>query len=154
MKLRHLLFSLLAGGACLLSPQIRAQDAPQLNLPRTRLSAGMYQIDAQLALTAEQRATGLMYRREMPQHEGMLFVFEQPAGQCFWMKNTLLPLTAAFVADDGTIVNLADMKPQTTDSHCSLKPVRYVLEMNQGWFSKRGLKAGSKLNGQPFVARK
>jgi hypothetical protein len=60
-----------------------------------------------------------MFRREMPQHEGMLFVFEQPAPQCFWMKNTILPLTAAFVADDGTIVNLADMKPQTEDSHCS-----------------------------------
>jgi uncharacterized membrane protein (UPF0127 family) len=66
------------------------------------------------------------------------------------MKNTLLPLTAAFVADDGTIVNLADMKPQTLDSHCSAKPVRYVLEMNQGWFAKRSIKAGAKLQGTPF----
>jgi uncharacterized membrane protein (UPF0127 family) len=80
----------------------------------------------------------------------MLFVFEQPATQCFWMKNTLLPLTAAFVADDGTIVNLVDMKPQTTDSHCSEKPVRFVLEMNQGWFAKKGLKAGSRLSGVAF----
>lgn len=127
-----------------------SQDAPQLNLPRVRLTASMYQIDAQVALTPEQRATGLMFRREMPQHEGMLFVFEQPAGQCFWMKNTLMPLTAAFVSDDGTIVNLADMKPQTTDSHCSAKPVRYVLEMNQGWFAKRAIKAGTRLSGQPF----
>jgi uncharacterized membrane protein (UPF0127 family) len=79
-----------------------------------------------------------------------LFVFEQPAMQCFWMKNTLLPLTAAFVADDGTIVNLADMKPQTTDSHCSEKPVRFVLEMHQGWFAKKGLKAGSRLSGVAF----
>jgi uncharacterized protein len=66
------------------------------------------------------------------------------------MKNTLLPLTAAFVADDGTIVNLVDMKPQTTDSHCSEKPVRFVLEMNQGWFTKKGLKAGSRLSGVAF----
>jgi uncharacterized membrane protein (UPF0127 family) len=66
------------------------------------------------------------------------------------MKNTLLPLTVAFVADDGTIVNIDDMKPQTLDSHCSAKPVRYVLEMNQGWFAKRGIKAGTKLTGQPF----
>lgn len=131
-----------------------AQNTPQLNLQRIKLSVGMHQIDAQVALTHEQRATGLMYRREMPMHEGMLFVFEQPAGQCFWMQNTLLSLTAAFVADDGTIVNLADMKPQTTDSHCSTKPVRYVLEMNQGWFAKRGIKTGSKLNGQPFDGRK
>jgi uncharacterized protein len=127
-----------------------AQDNPQLNLQRLKLTAGMYVIDTQLALTPEHRSIGLMFRREMPQNEGMLFVFEQAAGQCFWMKNTLLPLTAAFVADDGTIVNLEDMKPQTTNSHCSSKPVRYVLEMNQGWFAKRGIKAGSKLGGQPF----
>lgn len=91
-----------------------------------------------------------MHRQSMPQHEGMLFVFEQPAVQCFWMKNTLLALTAAFVADDGSIVNLAHMKPQTTEPHCSAKPVRYVLEMNQGWFAKKGLQAGSKLGGAPF----
>ena len=126
-----------------------AQDAPQMDLPRVKLSAGMYQITAQVAQTPEQRQTGLMFRKEMPQIEGMLFVFEQPGQQCFWMKNTLLPLTAAFVSDDGLIVNLADMKPQSTDSHCSAKPVRYVLEMNQGWFAKKGIKAGSRLVGLP-----
>jgi len=140
-----LFFLSLAGSA-------QAQEAPQLNLPRTKLSAGMHLIDVQLAMTPGQRATGLMYRREMPQPEGMLFVFEQPSVQCFWMKNTLLPLTAAFVADDGTITNLADMKPRSTESHCSAKPVRYVLEMNQGWFAKRGIKAGFKLGGKPFEA--
>jgi len=130
-----------------------AQESPQVNLPRVKLSAGMHQIDAQVAQTPAQRQIGLMHRREMPQHEGMLFVFEQPATQCFWMKNTLLPLTAAFIADDGTIVNLADMKPQTEDSHCSSKPVRFVLEMNQGWFGKKNLKAGSRLAGAPFEGR-
>ena len=139
---------------CLFTGLTHAQDQPQLNLPRVMLKAGMYQIDAQVALTPDQRQTGLMYRAEMPQHEGMLFVFEQASPQCFWMKNTLLPLTAAFVADDGTIVNLADMKPQTTDSHCSARPVRFVLEMNQGWFSKRSIKAGYKLAGKPFEATK
>ncbi len=129
-----------------------AQDEPQTTLPRTTLSAGMHLIDTQLALTPEQRQIGLMHRKTMPQHEGMLFVFEQPTKQCFWMKNTLLPLTAAFVADDGTIVNLADMKPQTLDAHCSDKPVRYVLEMNQGWFAKKGIKAGFKLGGKAFEA--
>ena len=127
-----------------------AADEPQMTLPRVKLSAGMHQIDAQVAQSTEQRSTGLMFRREMPQHEGMLFIFEQPSMQCFWMKNTLLPLTAAFVSDDGTIVNLEDMKPQTLDSHCSLKPVRYVLEMNRGWFAKKGIKAGAKLAGRPF----
>lgn len=124
-----------------------------MKLQRIKLSAGMHVIEAQLAQTPEQRATGLMYRRDMPQHEGMLFIFEQAADQCFWMKNTLLPLTAAFVANDGTIVNLADMKPQTTDSHCSSQPVRYVLEMNQGWFAKRGIQAGARLVGPPFERR-
>ena len=134
----------------LASQAARAQDEPQTNLPRITLSAGMHRIDTQLAMAPEQRQIGLMFRKNMPQHEGMLFVFEQPTKQCFWMKNTLLPLTAAFVADDGTIVNLADMKPQTTDAHCSDKPVRYVLEMNQGWFAKKGIKAGFKLAGKPF----
>lgn len=126
-----------------------AQEA-QMDLQRVPLAAGMHRIDAQVAMTPDQRMIGLMYRKEMPQLEGMLFVFEQPTVQCFWMKNTLLPLTAAFVSDDGTIVNLVDMKPQTTDSHCSTKPVRFVLEMNQGWFAKKGIKAGAKLTGTPF----
>ncbi len=141
----HLVFMLWA-----LTSSAQAQDAPQLNLPRLQLTAGLHLIDTQLALSPESRTIGLMFRKEMPTNEGMLFVFEQASTQCFWMKNTLLPLTAAFVADDGTIVNLADMKPQTTDSHCSTKPVRYVLEMNQGWFAKRGVKAGAKLGGKPF----
>jgi uncharacterized membrane protein (UPF0127 family) len=123
---------------------------PQMNLARTQLSAGMHLLDVQVAQTPQERQIGLMFRKDMPQHEGMLFVFEQPASQCFWMRNTLLPLTAAFVADDGTIVNLADMKPQSDDSHCSAKPVRYVLEMHQGWFAKRNIKAGFKLGGAPF----
>ncbi len=131
-----------------------AQEGPQMNLQRIKLTAGMHLIDAQVAFTPEQRQIGLMFRKEMPQQEGMIFVFEQPSQQCFWMKNTLLPLTAAFVADDGTIVNLADMKPQTTDAHCSAQPVRYVLEMNKGWFAKKGIKAGSKLGGAPFEAKR
>lgn len=123
---------------------------PQTGLPRTALSIGMYRLDVQLATTSEQHATGLMFRTDMPQHEGMLFIFERPAQQCFWMKNTLIPLAAAFVADDGTIVNIAEMKAQALTSHCSEKPVRYVLEMNTGWFAKKGIKAGNRLQGQPF----
>jgi uncharacterized membrane protein (UPF0127 family) len=131
----------------------RADETPQLNLPVVQLQAGMHNIRAQVATSPEQRATGLMHRKEMAQHEGMLFVFEQPSVQCFWMKNTLLPLSIAFVADDGTVVNVDEMKPQTLDSHCSDKPVRYVLEMNQGWFAKRGIKPGAKLSGKLFTTR-
>ena len=132
------------------APAMAQDAAPQMNLRRIDLTAGMYRIDTQLAQTPQQREIGLMFRKEMPQQEGMLFIFEVPGVQCFWMRNTILPLTAAFVADDGTIVNLADMKPMSEDSHCSAKPVRYVLEMNQGWFDKRGIKAGAKLGGAPF----
>ncbi|MOA39194.1 hypothetical protein D3C78_1609540 [compost metagenome] len=113
----------------------------------------MFRIDTQLAQSPGERQIGLMHRRQMPPHEGMLFVFEQPAVQCFWMKNTLLPLTAAFVADDGTIVNLVDMKPLDETSHCSAKPVRFVLEMNQGWFAQKNIRAGTKLAGPPFSSR-
>ncbi|WP_162592599.1 DUF192 domain-containing protein [Variovorax sp. PBL-E5] len=126
---------------------------PQMNLQRTKLSVGMYQIDAQVAQTPEQREIGLMFRKEMPQFEGMIFVFEQPATQCFWMRNTILPLTAAFVADDGRIVNLADMQPMTENSHCSEEPVRFVLEMNQGWFAHKNIKKGAKLGGVLFANR-
>jgi uncharacterized protein len=131
----------------------QSNPAPQLDLARTQLTAGMHRLDVQLAQTPEQRQIGLMWRKEMPQHEGMLFVFEQATIQCFWMRNTLIPLTAAFVEDDGTIVNLADMQPQKDDSHCSSKPVRFVLEMNQGWFAKRQIKPGFKLGGTVFSKR-
>ena len=136
---------------CLATWAALAQQNPQLQLPRAKLGAGMHVLDVQLAQTPEQRQIGLMWRKEMPQHEGMLFVFEQAATQCFWMRNTLIPLSAAFLADDGTIVNIADMRPQSDDSHCSEKPVRYVLEMNVGWFAKRQIKAGFKLSGSAFA---
>jgi uncharacterized protein len=127
-----------------------AQQIPQTGLPVVELGAGMHLIHAEVARTEEQRAIGLMARKEMAQNAGMVFVFEQPSQQCFWMRNTLIPLSAAFVADDGTIVNIVEMQPLSDASHCSTKPVRYVLEMNKGWFDKRGLKAGAKLRGGPW----
>jgi len=127
-----------------------AQDGPQ-KLPSITLNAGMHLIQAEVAQTPEQRSTGLMFRSAMGNNEGMLFAFEAPGQQCFWMKNTLLPLSVAFVDDDGSVVNIESMKPQTLDSHCSKKPVRFVLEMNEGWFAKRGIKPGFKLAGPPFA---
>ena len=127
-----------------------AQDAAQ-SLPSIRLSAGIHVIEAQLARTPQQREIGLMFKKSMGPNQGMLFAFEQPSQQCFWMKNTLLPLAIAFVGDDGAIVNIDSMKPQTLDSHCSTAPVRFVLEMNEGWFVKHGIKAGQKLSGLPSV---
>ena len=127
-----------------------AQDGAQ-KLASIRLAAGMHVIQAELAQTPDERSTGLMFRPTMATNDGMLFAFEQAGQQCFWMKNTLLPLSAAFIADDGSVVNIEDMKPQSLDSHCSARPVRFVLEMNQGWFARRGIKAGSRLQGAPFT---
>jgi hypothetical protein len=108
-KAPRLLALLLGLFLALLLPALTARaDSPQTDLPRIALTAGIHRIDAQVAATPAQRQVGLMWRKEMPQNEGMLFIFEQPSVQCFWMKNTLLPLTAAFVTDDGSIVNLAD----------------------------------------------
>jgi uncharacterized protein len=126
-----------------------ANDAPQ-KLPTISMNAGMHLIQAEVARTPEQRGIGLMHRPAMGANEGMLFVFESAAQQCFWMKNTLLPLSIAFLADDGQVVNIEDMAPQTLNGHCSRQPVRYALEMNQGWFAKRGVKPGSRLQGGPL----
>ena len=145
IKLRPL-FGLLSLFFCVANA---AQEEAQ-TLPTIRLNAGLYNIQAEVAQTPDERATGLMFRKAMQTNSGMLFVFEQTATQCFWMKNTLLPLSIAFIADDGSIVSLADMKPQALDSHCSAKPVRFALEMNQGWFAKRRIMVGAKLQGAPF----
>ncbi len=118
-----------------------------LATPTIELSAGMHRIEAEVASTPADRATGLMNRPAMPTHRGMLFVFAEAGVQCFWMKNTLIPLSIAFLDDDGRIVQIADMRPQSLDNHCSVKPVRFALEMNAGWFRSRGLSAGARING-------
>ncbi|MGZ5133125.1 MAG: DUF192 domain-containing protein [Caldimonas sp.] len=138
----------LAGAIACLAAAALAQTGPQ-SLPKVRLNAGIHNIDAEFAQTPEQREIGLMFRPAMAANEGMLFAFERADRHCFWMKNTLIPLDAAFVDDDGAIVNIAHMKPQTLDGHCSEKPVHFVLEMNDGWFAKRGIKPGFKLKGLP-----
>ena len=136
--------------AAFISSSAPAQDGPQGRLQTIELTAGMHVIRAELAITPIQQQTGMMFRRSMGSNEAMLFVNDEADKRCFWMRNTLLPLSIAFIADDGSIVNVADMTPRSDESHCSDKPVRYALEMNLGWFAKRGLKAGSKLRGGPF----
>src|SRR5580765_1440880 len=119
--------------------------------PVTQLNAGMHLIRAEVVSDPGTRAEGLMYRKSMAQNAGMLFVFDEAAVHCMWMKNTLIPLSVAFIDDRGAIVNIADMEPQTEASHCAAQPVRYALEMNRGWFAARGVKPGSRLGGIPGV---
>lgn len=143
--MRRLLILLVA---TLCAAAVSAQQ-PQ-RLEAITLNAGMHNIRAEVASTPAQRQQGLMYRRDLGAHEGMLFVFPQPSTQCFWMRNTPTPLSIAFLRDDGSVVNILDMAPHSEANHCSAEPVRYALEMNQGWFAKRGVKPGFKLKGAPF----
>jgi uncharacterized membrane protein (UPF0127 family) len=111
------------------------------------LTAGFYRIEAEVAYTDESRQIGLMYREKMPASHGMLFVFDRAATHCMWMKNTLLPLSVAFLDDKGRILNLEDMQPQTENNHCAALPAKYALEMNLGWFHSRGIGPGTALGG-------
>ena len=129
-----------------------AQNAPT-EFTVIPLSAGIHVIRAEVAATPDERAVGLMHRPQMGANQGMVFLFDQPAVQCMWMKNTLIPLSVAFIADDGQILNIEDMAPQTEDNHCAAKPARYALEMNRGWFAKHGISAGVKISGLPKSAR-
>jgi len=116
-------------------------------LPVMELTAGMHRIEAEVVNTQETRMRGLMMRKSMPMHRGMLFVFDADARHCMWMKNTLLPLSVAFLDGEGRILNVEEMKPQTEDNHCAAKPARYALEMNANWFKSRGFGPGTQLRG-------
>jgi len=94
-----------------------------------------------------------MFRASLPANHGMLFIFENRSLHCMWMRNTLIPLSVAFIEDDGTIVNIQDMQPHDERSHCAKRPVRYALEMTQGWFAQKGLGTGAKLGRLPAAAQ-
>ncbi len=126
-------------------------QAQNVRFATTQLSAGMHLIKAEVAANDAERQQGLMYRDKMANNAGMVFVFDGPATQCMWMKNTLLPLSVAFIDANGRILNIEDMKPQTLDSHCSKGPVLYALEMNLGWFKQKNIKPGSTIEGLPPV---
>jgi len=116
-------------------------------LPTMELSAGIHLIRAELAYTFETRAQGLMFRKSLGPNEGMLFVFPQAEPHCMWMKNTLIPLSVAFIDEKGRIVSISEMRPQTETSHCAAAPAKFALEMNRGWFAAKGLKAGAGIGG-------
>jgi uncharacterized membrane protein (UPF0127 family) len=121
------------------------------SLPVVQLQAGMHLIQAEVAADFGSRSQGLMYRTAMASNVGMLFIFDELSTPCMWMKNTLIPLSVAFIDDAGRIVNVEDMQPQTEDSHCASRPARYALEMNLGWFSAKGIKPGTRIGGIPGV---
>ena len=137
--MRFALVLLLAAAPALAQPQ----------LPVAQLSAGMHLIRAEVAADFASRARGLMHRSTMPQNAGMLFIFDELAIHCMWMKNTFIPLSVAFMDERGTIVSISDMQPHSEESHCAARPALYALEMERGWFEKRGIKPGVRLGGIP-----
>ncbi|HVG03862.1 MAG TPA: DUF192 domain-containing protein [Burkholderiaceae bacterium] len=141
-------FLALVAGALTMS-SLLAQQAPQAALPTMKLTIGIHVITAEVASTPQSRMIGLMMREHLAPNHGMAFVFEDKSQHCFWMRNTVIPLSIAFIDDDGTISNIADMAPKSEASTCPLRPVRYALEMSQGWFAKRGVTAGQRIAGLP-----
>ena len=117
--------------------------------PTTTLNIGVHLIKAEVAVSDEQRAQGLMLREKMAPNEGMVFRFPETRHLCMWMKNTLLPLSVAFIDEKGRIINIEDMQPQTLNAHCAKKPARFALEMNQGWFKQKNIRPGLQLKGLP-----
>lgn len=118
-------------------------------LPSIELKAGKEKIQVQVASTPDSQQLGLMYRRYLPENEGMLFQFSDKAGHCFWMRNTEIPLSIAFIGDDGRVVNIEEMQAHTDDNHCPVKPIRFALEMNKAWFTLHNINPGSLIDGLP-----
>ncbi len=128
--------------AVLMTSLVQARE-----LPVMELTAGFHRIEAEVAANNPDRMQGLMHRKAMPQQHGMLFVFPSSAPHCFWMKNTLIPLSIAFLDERGHILNIEEMQPQTENNHCAAKPARFALEMNAGWFAQRGIRPGDPIGG-------
>ena len=124
-----------------------ASSPAAAQMPVLELTAGFHRIEAEVAANDANRMRGLMNRRSMPANHGMLFVFVVAARHCMWMRNTNLPLSVAFLDDDGRILNIENMQPQTENSHCAANAARYALEMNLDWFSSKGIQPGIRIGG-------
>jgi uncharacterized membrane protein (UPF0127 family) len=130
-----------------------AATAAEPALKTTTLKVAGHALKVEIAATDPQREKGLMFRRDMPRNDGMVFIFDEPAYHAMWMKNTLIPLSVAFVDREGTILNIEDMEPQTLDSHQAAGPATYAIETNKGWYAERRIKAGDKVTGLPRAPR-
>lgn len=151
-RLRFVLSALLLVGSRAFAGGTSAPVDVNVGLPSVRLRIHGHTLTAEVAVTAQQQQTGLMHRRSLPPDHGMVFVFAQAQPVCMWMKNTLIPLSVAFIGADGRIVNLADMQPLTEDVHCAQGDVRYALEMPQHWFARHGVKPGDRVRDLPGAA--
>ena len=145
------LFLLIAGLPLMLSvvPAEGQVGKPNAGLPTTKLTIGTTTLTAEIAATNEHRSTGLMYRFSLAPESGMLFVFDAPRPLSFWMRNTYVPLSIAFIDSQGTILNIEDMAPKDERSTWSAGSALYALEMRKGWFGQKGIGAGARVQGLP-----
>jgi uncharacterized membrane protein (UPF0127 family) len=118
-----------------------------------QVKVSSHPLKVEVAVTDPQRMQGLMNREKLGKNDGMLFIFDEPAYQSMWMKNTLIPLSVAFLDRDGAILNILDMEPQTLTPNMSAGPALYAIETNKGWFAEKKIKAGDKVTGLPAAAR-
>ncbi|MFX1734765.1 DUF192 domain-containing protein [Paraburkholderia sp. A1RI_3L] len=139
----------LAGAGNVEAQQMPPGAKQPSEFPRVKLTVGMFVVDAAVAANDADREQGLMYRTQLAPNEGMLFVFNENAVHCFWMKNTLIPLSIAFIRADGTITDVDEMQAETTNNHCPRNNGVYALEMSKGWFQSKGIKPGMKIQGLP-----
>ena len=133
----------------LLFVNVVAQAQQPQQLKKIPLLINQTSLHAELAQTENQRAQGLMHRQHLEKNSGMLFVFDSALPACFWMKNTPLPLSIAFITEQGVISNIEHMQPFSTESHCPIVPIKYALEMEQGWFAQQQIQAGDRVELLP-----
>jgi uncharacterized protein len=115
--------------------------------PTLHLKAGPHRIEVEVAAAPALRKLGLMNRYFLPADHGMLFVFPESKVHCMWMHNTKIPLSAAFIDEQGRIINIVDMEPDTDDCHCAASSAQFVIEMRSGWFREKGIAPGTYING-------
>ena len=148
--------AVLALAALLASMSASAQPAdgkPQ-SLPITTIRVGPHPVAAEVAATPDQRTIGLMYRFSLPADHGMLFVFPEPQPLSFWMRNTYIPLSIAYIDAEGRILNVVEMAPRSDATHPSRGEALYALEMRKGWFADKGVGPGTRVTGLPPAAKR
>ncbi|MBP6564529.1 MAG: DUF192 domain-containing protein [Burkholderiales bacterium] len=148
--------AVLALAALLASMSASAQPAdgkPQ-SLPITTIKVGPHPVAAEVAATPDQRTIGLMYRFSLPADHGMLFVFPEPQPLSFWMRNTYIPLSIAYIDVEGRILNVVEMAPRSDATHPSRGEALYALEMRKGWFADKGVGPGTRVTGLPPASKR
>ena len=137
-----------------MSASAQPADGKPQSLPVTNLKVGPHPVAAEVASTPEQRTIGLMYRFSLPADHGMQFVFPEPQLLAFWMRNTYIPLSIAFIDAEGRILNVEEMPPRSDATHPSRGDALYALEMRKGWFAERGVGPGARVTGLPPAAKR